>query len=353
MANQQQHRSKPSIVLTLKVLQIVYQLRRRLKPRSGPSIFGKQKCLGLGSKALARLAKGLPHGGLQKKSSNHASDRVCKHGNNGRARTRPRLELQTAAKSQAAIQNHFGGEVQQYVNHQPSLFCPQSLSRETSMLHSVDESFGRSGSPPSAVASNHELFLQQKTVLDFHGCSLNDITQALVLVHDAINVICACRSQFDDEWLIVQGQYAGLNFDEAFIANYEHLLFQLQAQLISALERKVVEALLLGNHDKKQHKLLAWFTEFSDKPRPLSTFPWTIKPSLAVLWGVCWMFYNSPPGSEADAQRGNTRVSQDAVLSHVDLRGWNMPAPNDCEYSPWLACLAAKRHKVSGSDDDK
>ncbi|PVH96200.1 hypothetical protein DM02DRAFT_617403 [Periconia macrospinosa] len=34
----QQHRSKPSIVLTLKVLQIVYQLRRRLKPRSGPSI---------------------------------------------------------------------------------------------------------------------------------------------------------------------------------------------------------------------------------------------------------------------------------------------------------------------------
>ncbi|CAI6340882.1 unnamed protein product [Periconia digitata] len=298
----QQHRSKPSILLALKVLQFVHQLRRRLKPRA--SIFGRNVCLGLESKGLCKLAKGLPHTGLQKqRHSNHAPDRVCKNWNNGRTRTRPRLKLQTAEKGNGlAIQNHLGKEMQH-------------------MLHSADQNFAQTGRPLSAIAANNGLFVQQRN-LDLRQWSLNDITQALVQVHDAINVICACRSQFDDEWLIAQGQKMGLNFDEIFIANYEHLLFQLQGQLIDALGRKVLEALLLGDHDKKQHRLLVWFTEFSDKPRPLSTFPWTIKPSLAVLWGVCWMFYN-PPNSRQSAQRRDFCVSRDAVLSNVQLKNWD------------------------------
>lgn len=35
-----------------------------------------------------------------------------------------------------------------------------------------------------------------------------------------------------------------------------------------------------------------WFSEFPGGRRLVSTtWPWTIRPALAVLWGVCWMFY--------------------------------------------------------------
>jgi hypothetical protein len=41
----------------------------------------------------------------------------------------------------------------------------------------------------------------------------------------------------------------------------------------------------------------SWFSEFPAGRRPVSTtWPWTIKPALAVLWGVCWMFYG-PAGA--------------------------------------------------------
>lgn len=37
-----------------------------------------------------------------------------------------------------------------------------------------------------------------------------------------------------------------------------------------------------------------WFSDFPGECRPLSTtWPWTIKSSLAILWGVCWMFYDN------------------------------------------------------------
>jgi len=146
------------------------------------------------------------------------------------------------------------------------------------------------------------------------------------VVDDAIRVLCSCRLQYNDEWLIALGREAGINFDAVFIANYEHLLVRLRTQLIAALSRKVLDALLTGGYDKKQQKLLSWFTEFAEKPQVLSTFPWTIKPSLAVLWGVCWMFYN-PTVQAGD----NPRVSRDALLQNGALPGWRLPEPTDCE----------------------
>lgn len=164
-----------------------------------------------------------------------------------------------------------------------------------------------------------------------------------MVVHDAINVLQSCRSQFDVEWLIAQGQDAGINFDEAFLANYEHLLLRLQSQLITELSRKALELLLLGDYDKKQHRLLSWFTEFSNKPRPLST-SLDIKPSLAVLWGVCWMFYNNRANTNTNTnqQANNGRVPRAAVLQNVVLPEWRIPEPTQCEY-----ILALARTSVS------
>lgn len=198
-----------------------------------------------------------------------------------------------------------------------------------SMLHDVDEKLGRPGSALSAIASDDKLFLKQDTGLNLEACSLNDTIQSLVAVHEAITVLEACRLQYGDDWLIAQGQDSGLNFDELFLANYEHLLWRLRTQLIEALAGKVLESLLLGGHDKTQQRLLSWFAEFADKPRALSTFPWTIKPSLAVLWGVCWMFYY--PRDQNHAPRSNLRVSQSALLQNVELPQWGAPGSTDCE----------------------
>lgn len=45
----------------------------------------------------------------------------------------------------------------------------------------------------------------------------------------------------------------------------------------------------------------ACFSVFPNAFRHLcTTMPWTIWPSLVILWGVCWMFYGSPPSLEDD-----------------------------------------------------
>ncbi|KAJ4320093.1 hypothetical protein N0V94_003563 [Neodidymelliopsis sp. IMI 364377] len=123
----------------------------------------------------------------------------------------------------------------------------------------------------------------------------------LLTAQDAINTLSYCRVHYSDDWLVAQGKDFGLDIDEIFIANYEHLLLRLQAELVEAMARKALEKLLQGGHDKRQRRLLSWLTELFEKPRPLgiSSFPWTIKPSLAVLWGSDFNFGLELIGSQA------------------------------------------------------
>jgi hypothetical protein len=158
------------------------------------------------------------------------------------------------------------------------------------MLDAADSRLSRAGSTLSQIAGSDELFLKQNRRPTFDGCSLNQIVCLLAAAQEAITTLSDCRLQYGDEWLLAQGQMNGLMLDGAFIANYEHLLLQLEAELIEAFVQKALENAEKPpreGHDKKQQKRLSWFTEFAEKPRPLgSSFPWSIKPSLAVLWGV-------------------------------------------------------------------
>jgi hypothetical protein len=185
----------------------------------------------------------------------------------------------------------------------------------------------------SLVAEDNKLFLKHNNAPTIKACSLNQTVQLLVAVHEALGTFAACRSEHGDDWLIAQGLNFGLDFDANFIANYEHLLLRLQAELVQVLERKTLEELLGGGHDKRQRKLLSWFSEFAEKPRPLSSsFPWTIKPSLAVLWGVFWMFYDRD-STEQDV-KADTRVRQERLLQHLDFPNvpWSAPASSDCRF---------------------
>ncbi|KAH0545113.1 hypothetical protein FGG08_000725 [Glutinoglossum americanum] len=81
---------------------------------------------------------------------------------------------------------------------------------------------------------------------------------------------------------------------EKSIANMEHLLLRYMHELLHNLRILVVlhvavEVLLRLQQTFGQ----GWFFEWPNRRRPLSsTWPWNIKPSLVVLWGVCWMFAN-------------------------------------------------------------
>jgi hypothetical protein len=208
-----------------------------------------------------------------------------------------------------------------------------------SVISAVDQ-HSPAGHALSAVASNNDLFLKHSNAPIYEGYSLNQIIQLLVTVQEALGTVAACRLQYGDDWLMAQGLDLGLDIDDLFIANYEHLLLRLQEELVQVLTRKALEELLRGNHDKRQRKLLSWFTEFAEKPMPLSTsFPWTIKPSLAVLWGVCWMFYDRDASDQA--ARAGDRVRQDRVLQHLDFSHvqWSAPASSDCKFA--CCCFSA------------
>ena len=165
------------------------------------------------------------------------------------------------------------------------------LSFLARMLESAETGLSAPGSRLSEIAGSDELFLKQNTRPTFDGCSLYQIVRLLATAQEAVTTLSDCRRQYGDDWLLAQGQVNGLMLDEKFIANYEHLLLQLEAELVMTLVHKTLEKAFeeppREGHNKKQQKLLSWFTEFAEKPRPLgSSFPWTIKPSLAVLWGV-------------------------------------------------------------------
>lgn len=86
---------------------------------------------------------------------------------------------------------------------------------------------------------------------------------------------------------------------EKFIANLEHLLRCLQQAIVEALIHntlKLIDADILHCHSNWQQRRgdrEGWFAEWPNGQPPLNTtWPWNVKPSLVVLWGVCWMFYD-------------------------------------------------------------
>jgi hypothetical protein len=174
------------------------------------------------------------------------------------------------------------------------------------------------------IAGDDRRFLKQDHTPIYEGYSLNELVRLIVTVQEALDIVSRCRSQLGDDWLIAQGLDFGLAMDGTFIANYVHLLLRLRAELAIVLTRQALKALQRGR-------------DTSSKPTPkalnkritatLSTFPWNIKPSLAVLWGVCWMFYDRESG---DQGKGGNRVRQDVLLQNLP---WDAPASSDCRFA--------------------
>ena len=91
---------------------------------------------------------------------------------------------------------------------------------------------------------------------------------------------------------------------EKFLANLEHLLLCQRQSALDAIVHhylNIVEGALLLFYQQwlyRKSSLHDWFAEWPNGERPLSTtWPWNVKPSLIILWGVCWMFYDHNRGN--------------------------------------------------------
>ena len=178
----------------------------------------------------------------------------------------------------------------------------------------------------STVAANNKLFIQRKAefTLDQDRLSLEELTEILVTVKDLLRTLKRATHSRGAKTLSEGNEVLDLTLDETYIANLEHLLLCLRDQLLRVLVARLVE--LVHKHviecqrDQIKHSE-DWFFEFPDARHPLSTtWPWSIRPSLAVIWGVCWMFYdfnNShlPPEAPQFDGHGNMVNGQGQVIA--------------------------------------
>lgn len=106
-------------------------------------------------------------------------------------------------------------------------------------------------------------------------------------------------------WLQLQGRQSSINRKnssqdchklkwEKFFANLEHLIRCLRHAVIEALlQERLLQIQFWDQYLQQQRQIEGWFAEWPNGQRPLNTtWPWNVKPSLVVLWGVCWMFYD-------------------------------------------------------------
>lgn len=189
------------------------------------------------------------------------------------------------------------------------------------------EQFDTQSSPTESLIS---IVKDDKSLLE-HGCKVDinihrlsqrELTSLLSLVQRLLATISYAHHHcFEGGHLICSGKEIDVDVDVSFLANLEHCLLCLQTELVRALlnhgwdlvQKHVIDC------QKEQHRRCDdWFSEFPNSTHPLSTtWPWSIRPSLAVLWGVCWMFY-SPPG--ALSGRSDT-FGVDADGNVVDIHG--------------------------------
>lgn len=127
--------------------------------------------------------------------------------------------------------------------------------------------------------------------------------------------------------------------DEKTIANLEHLLHCLQQDAWNALVQHFLRIIDTdrdhwGRYWQQIEQLDdGWFPEWPNGRRPLSTtWPWNIKPSLVILWGVCWMFVYTERDTQYDAgrSRGGGRP-QWSNIAHAQAQT-RAPGHASCKY---------------------
>ena len=203
------------------------------------------------------------------------------------------------------------------------------------LLTALDKSVKSETHSLSVVAKNHELFVQRKDDFHVQHDSFQELLPQLVRVTNLLDTLRrAPSSRSGVKTFAESDEGVDLSFDENILANLEHLLLCLKEQLIRLLIaelRTLVQTHVIEcQRDQKQHTK-ELILEFPDNRHPLSTtWPWSIRPSLAVIWGVCWMFviYTDADGNLRD------RLTGMLLLPAAEVQNWMRNQENNQTYYP-------------------
>lgn len=156
--------------------------------------------------------------------------------------------------------------------------------------------------------------------IDFNG-GVKKVAELLALTNGLLSVLKLSGAQDTTN----QSTHFG---DAIFAANLEHLLLCVQNDLLRFLLNEAWPKILdhiFECQREQSRRCEAWFFEYPDARHPLSTtWPWSIRPSLAVLWGVCWKFLDNYD-YQWDDQGNLLMPSGEVLLWAHDLLGYDGP----------------------------
>ena len=174
------------------------------------------------------------------------------------------------------------------------------------LLQDFDGQVSSRGTPLTVVAARDQLFLSQDAI-DLGYKHLQDISHVLDISTLLIERVQLAR--IERIWESPDSKCIDALECQKYLANLEHLLLCFQQAALEALINHSLNKLRSDyqhwdqylEQQKKVHN--GCFSEWAGGRPPLnSTMPWNIKPSLVVLWGVCWMFYNNTHDNSVSPQ---------------------------------------------------
>lgn len=212
------------------------------------------------------------------------------------------------------------------------------------LLYDLDSHTQSSGKSIRIIAAHDEQFLKY----DAEQIARNISTATLSQMLPSTKLVLDC--------LQLQGRQSSINQKkndefcdnpkcEKILANLEHLIRCLRHAVIEALLReafKLLEIQFWGQYLRQQRANESCFAEWPNGQPPLSTtWPWNVKPSLLVLWGVCWMFYNNNVDISwtTPDREEQSRVAENPLRTgpwQPDFRGNNnhIPRKSACKSHP-------------------
>ncbi|MCJ1381823.1 hypothetical protein MMC17_004934 [Xylographa soralifera] len=242
-------------------------------------------------------------------------------------------------------------ESQRELNKRTEDQTPQGFPKEdgevSTLLKHLDCHATIDGVRLSKVASNDDLLLQHNV----HRVVSNSSTKRTRHVLDLTTLLLTRLQHVTTAKLHISVSCSDIEVIKYnnFVANLEHLLLCLQQAALKALMSHslgLLEAEILHYQERKEYwqprkrRDDDWFSEWPSGRRPLSTtWPWNIKPSLVVLWGVCWMFYyttsywttmpatasHSSAASQQPLEQNNDAIATNADYNNMTRQSWRSP----------------------------
>ena len=202
--------------------------------------------------------------------------------------------------------------------------------------------------PLHEAAADDRLFLQAATYRALNGrdnAGLRRIVDVCDALLDSISRVTAERANLGLDATCKTSRLgttpAGLTDSSAkFFANLQYLLLwhrQCALDAIVTQYLRLAEGVLVHFYEQWQYQKRPfhdWFSEWPNGERPLSTtWPWNVKPSLIVLWGVCWMFYDHNKGNAGDAFDRQEQFGQDVWMRQSSTSS-SVEVPAQLAYAP-------------------